>query len=130
MTIPVYRGRQKGQKNQFTMDVKEAVLEVYRMRGGPAGIAEWADQNPNDFYKLLGKLVPAEVKAEVKVSSIGSLLDEARSRRLAAQKVIDVDQSDITQPIRNPSRTEQQLTVLEHIITQSGINHDDDDLTD
>ena len=130
MKIPVYRGRQKGQRNQFTMDIKEAVLEVYRRRGGPAGIAEWADENPNEFYRLLGKLVPAEVKAEVKVSSIGSLLDEARSRRLAAQKVIDVDQSDIMQPSRNQSRTEQQLTVLEHIITQSGVNQDDDDLTD
>ena len=130
MKIPVYRGRQKGQRNLLSMDVKEAVLEVYRMRGGPAGIAAWADDNPNEFYRLLGKLVPAEIKAEVKVSSIGSLLDEARSRRLAMQKVIDVDQPDITQQVRNPSRTEQQLTVLEHIITQSGVNQDDDDLTD
>jgi hypothetical protein len=39
-------------------DVVESFTNAFQMIGGVDRLALWADQNPGDFYKLFGKLMP------------------------------------------------------------------------
>ena len=43
---------------------KENVIAVFTRLGGTAAMAEWARENPNDFYRLYGKLIPNQVTGE------------------------------------------------------------------
>ena len=54
------KGRPPGIPNVLKRDVKEALLSVFEQRGGAKGVADWADENPNEFYKACVKLIPAE----------------------------------------------------------------------
>ena len=54
------KGRPKGSPNALKRDVKEALLDVFEQRGGKEGVAAWANENPNEFYKACVKLIPAE----------------------------------------------------------------------
>jgi|TARA_R110002074_G_C12242801_1_gene639434 hypothetical protein len=61
-------GRPKG-KSQLT-SLKESFLEAYQRLGGTDGLCEWAeksDQNRGEFYKMVTKLLPREVKGEIAV---------------------------------------------------------------
>ncbi len=53
-------GRQKGSLNRVTAKFKEAVQIVYEDIGGHAAFAQWAKENPGDFYRICSKLIPAE----------------------------------------------------------------------
>ena len=53
-------GRAKGVPNKVTATAKENLLAVFTRLGGTAGMADWARENPTEFYKLYGKLIPAE----------------------------------------------------------------------
>ena len=51
-------GRQKGSLNKVTAKFKEAVQIVYEDIGGHAAFAQWAKENPGDFYRISSKLIP------------------------------------------------------------------------
>jgi len=53
-------GRQAGTPNKITTVFKDAVRIVYDEIGGHSAFAEWAKDNPGDFYKIASKLIPAE----------------------------------------------------------------------
>lgn len=55
------KGRPKGAKNKTTALVKEALSAVYKDRGGNKALLAWADENPTEFYKLWGRMLPQEV---------------------------------------------------------------------
>lgn len=53
-------GRQKGSLNKVTAKFKEAVQIVYDDIGGHAAFADWARENPSEFYRIAAKLIPSE----------------------------------------------------------------------
>ena len=62
-------GRPAGVKNKLTRTVKETVLEVFNeLQSDPKHSLEaFARKYPRDYYQIAAKLIPTEVKAEVRV---------------------------------------------------------------
>jgi hypothetical protein len=54
-------GRVKGTPNKVTKTFKDAVRTVYEDIGGNAAFAEWARENPGDFYRIASRLIPVEL---------------------------------------------------------------------
>jgi len=56
-------GRPKGVQNKFTVNLKDAFLEVFEGLGGAKGLLEWAktQRNRSEFYKIIAKMLPANV---------------------------------------------------------------------
>lgn len=56
------KGRPKGVLNKTTTQLKEAILEAATKAGGEEGLVGYlckqADQNPQSFLPLLGKVLP------------------------------------------------------------------------
>lgn len=40
--------------------MKLAFLEAFVKRGGVKALLEWSNENPSDFYRLCGRLLPQE----------------------------------------------------------------------
>ena len=57
----VSKGRAKGTPNKVTADVKAAILEAFEMAGGAAYLARIADEKPETFCALLGKVLPMTI---------------------------------------------------------------------
>lgn len=57
-------GRPRGRKQSFPtfQDIRKSVEEVFVARGGSAGLLAWSKEHPTEFYRLAGKLIPAEVQ--------------------------------------------------------------------
>jgi hypothetical protein len=53
-------GRKAGTPNRITKTFKDAVRAVYEDIGGNAAFAEWARENPGDFYRIASRLIPTE----------------------------------------------------------------------
>lgn len=56
-------GRQPGTPNKITAAFKDAVRCVYSDIGGDTAFAEWARENPTDFYRIAARLIPTEIAA-------------------------------------------------------------------
>ena len=54
-------GRQAGTPNKVTTAFKDAVRIVYEDIGGHKAFAEWARENPGDFYRIASRLIPTEI---------------------------------------------------------------------
>ncbi len=57
-------GRQKGTPNKATATAREAFQLAFDQIGGPQKLATWAEENPTEFYKLYGRLIPVDVNAK------------------------------------------------------------------
>lgn len=51
-------GRPKGTPNKFTASIRDAFREAFDRRGGVDALLAWADENPDEFYRLIGKMIP------------------------------------------------------------------------
>jgi hypothetical protein len=58
-------GRPKGVLNKNTKALKEMILGALDANGGEDYLAQQARENPNAFLTLLGKTLPADIKAEL-----------------------------------------------------------------
>jgi hypothetical protein len=58
-------GRPKGVPNKLTRTVKEAIEAAFEGVGGAQYLMEQAQQNPQAFMTLLGKIIPAQVQADL-----------------------------------------------------------------
>jgi len=58
-------GRKKGVPNKLTASVKEAIEAAFRGAGGAEYLMRQAEENPVAFMTLLGKIIPAQVQAEL-----------------------------------------------------------------
>ena len=54
-------GRPKGSQNKVNAAFKTALLLAFEEIGGVEALAAWAKENPTDFYKICGRLIPHEV---------------------------------------------------------------------
>jgi len=57
-------GRKKGTPNKTTASVKQALTLAFQGLGGVSALKSWAEDNPTEFYKLWGRLIPVEVSGE------------------------------------------------------------------
>lgn len=55
------KGRPKGSKNKITADVKAAILQAFDKVGGADYLARQAEENPQAFMTLVGKVMPTQV---------------------------------------------------------------------
>jgi hypothetical protein len=97
-------GRPKGAKNRITNDVRQVFHRVYDEMGahvvdektkkplsGHQAMLEWARDNPTEFYRLYGKMIPAtaELPADLHEDFIDELVFEDELPKL-------VDAKDVT----------------------------------
>lgn len=55
------KGRPKGSPNKTTIAVKQALIEAFEKMGGVDRLAEFAEEEPGEFYKLWVKILPQEI---------------------------------------------------------------------
>lgn len=53
-------GRKPGTPNKMSRTVKENVIEVFTKLGGVEHMAQWATENPTQFYNIYAKLMPTQ----------------------------------------------------------------------
>jgi hypothetical protein len=53
-------GRPRGSANKLTRAAKEAFGLAFEKLGGVKALAEWAEENRTEFYKLYARLIPTE----------------------------------------------------------------------
>jgi len=85
-------GRGRGSKNKFT-NIKEQFLAAYEDIGGLDALITWAKQpkNQTEFYKMLTKLFPKEIKAELKIGkSISEYSTEELVQLITEDKKADM----------------------------------------
>ena len=58
-------GRRKGSTNKLTRSVKEAIETAFQGVGGPEYLMRQAEQNPQAFMTLLGKIIPNQIQADL-----------------------------------------------------------------
>jgi len=86
-------GRPKGSKNKLT-NIKDEFLFAYEVIGGLGGLTAWAkkEENRTEFYKMLTRLFPREIKAEITVGrsvsefSVDELVEIVTGERAANGK--------------------------------------------
>jgi len=73
-------GRPKGSKNKLT-NIKDEFLFAYEVIGGLGGLTAWAkkEENRTEFYKMLTRLFPREIKGEI---TIGRSVSEFTTEEL------------------------------------------------
>lgn len=54
-------GRPKGVPNKLSMTVKDNVIAVFDAIGGAKTMADWAEGNQTEFFKLYSKLLPTDL---------------------------------------------------------------------
>jgi hypothetical protein len=59
-------GRKKGSTNKVTRDIRQAFLDAFDALQQEPGVnlVDWAKDQPTEFYRLSGKLIPAKVETE------------------------------------------------------------------
>jgi len=57
-------GRQVGTPNKVTSAFKDAIRFVYQDIGGHTAFAEWAKENPTEFYRIAARLIPTEMASQ------------------------------------------------------------------
>ncbi len=64
-------GRKKGVPNRH-VKFREALFEAFDKIGGIDTLVQWAKANQGDFYTLLIKALPKEVKADAFINTINA----------------------------------------------------------
>jgi len=67
-------GRVKGTPNKTTVMVKTAILKAFDKLGGVEWLVGVGRDDPKAFMILLAKVLPSEIKAEVKVEPDDNLV--------------------------------------------------------
>lgn len=58
-------GRPKGAANKITRDIRLAISQAFDKAGGVDYLVTQSRENPQAFMTLIGKIIPAEVKAQI-----------------------------------------------------------------
>ena len=57
---PKTGGRKKGTPNKLTVSARAAFQAAFDGLGGAKKLQEWAEKNPDEFYRLYARLIPVE----------------------------------------------------------------------
>lgn len=72
--LPKTGGRKKGAANKLTADLRTMILDSLDRAGGIAYLTKQAEEQPAAFIGLVGKVLPKEIKADVKVKVAPGML--------------------------------------------------------
>jgi hypothetical protein len=85
-------GRPKGTTNHFT-SLKDSFLEVFEKLGGTEGLLTWVksgNRNKAEFYRMVTKMLPANVSVEAKVKAdLGYEQAREIEKELEKEKAVD-----------------------------------------
>jgi len=70
-------GRPKGLPNRYTRAVKEAICDAFENLGGVPALVAWAKENPDEFYKLWGRMAPMQHDITSNGETLASLVAAA-----------------------------------------------------
>lgn len=87
-------GRKKGTKNKTTVAVKEGIMQAFQELGGVNYLVAVGKEDPKTFCSLLGKVIPAEINAELNLSgNVQIIVDTGITNRpplgIHKSKIID-----------------------------------------
>jgi len=88
------KGRPPGVPNKVTRVLKEAILEAFANKGGPAYLEKIADNDPRAFCALLGRVLPLEVSG----STDGQPLVLQVISGVPANRRVSDDGEDVDEP--------------------------------
>ena len=71
-------GRKKSIPNKLTATVKEAIEIAFKGVGGSEYLMRQAEENPQAFMTLLGKIIPQQVHNELTGANGGPIQNEVR----------------------------------------------------
>lgn len=79
-------GKPKGATNHLTRTVKEAVLDAFNELQSDKNhnLISFAKKHPRDFYAIAAKLIPTDIKAEVKTTE-KIVLEVVRTTNIAVK---------------------------------------------
>lgn len=69
-------GRTKGTPNKLTASIKESIEAAFTEVGGVKYLVAQANNNPNAFLVLLGKVLPKDVTIEANITTHEATIDE------------------------------------------------------
>lgn len=78
-------GRKKGVKNKITRKVSEVFEEAFERLGGADALVEFAADEPSEFYRLYGKMLPRQIDADI--TSNGQTLESPITAKDAAKLI-------------------------------------------
>ena len=68
-------GRQPGAVNKLNADVRDAIFNAFEKVGGQDYLVKVANEHPQVFCTLLGKILPKQVDMSVSADPIRDLMD-------------------------------------------------------
>lgn len=62
-------GKQKGTQNKLTTSVKDAFQLAFQdmQNDKNVNLLSWAKLNPTEFYRIASKLIPTDIRGDIKV---------------------------------------------------------------
>ena len=99
-------GRPKGVPNKFTT-LKDSFLNVYQELGGDKFLRKFAEENPKEYIRLLGTMLPKDIQTEVR---------QAITIAWANQAVEQIPDAEIIQaqlPDKTKDSTDSSANVME-----------------
>ncbi len=81
-------GRKAGTKNKTTQCMREAWTLAFDKIGGAEALADWAQKNRTDFYKLASKLIPQQITGDKDNPVIVELQNAAASVKEKFDRII------------------------------------------
>jgi len=60
-------GRQRGTPNKCTASVRAALEECFERIGGIEILAQWAQENQTEFYRIWSKILPRDLRIEADI---------------------------------------------------------------
>ena len=78
-------------KRLLTPEIKDGILEAFEQVGGVDYLAEIARYDPPTFCRLLAKLIPAEINADIRTTHT---LDLGKAMIEADQRVAMIEQNN------------------------------------
>jgi hypothetical protein len=74
--------------NRLTPEIKDGILQAFEQVGGVDYLVEIARRDPPTFCRLLGAIIPKEIKAEINTTHI---FDLGRAMLEADQRLVTID---------------------------------------
>lgn len=71
-------GRKAGVPNKMTASAKEAFSMAFDKIGGAKSLAEWAEKNRTEFYKLFARLIPVDVSVNTPMRLVVEFKDDSK----------------------------------------------------
>jgi translation initiation factor 2 alpha subunit (eIF-2alpha) len=87
------KGRPKGATNKLTKSIKEAIEAAFQGVGGPEYLMRQAEENPQAFMTLLGKIIPNQIQQTIS-NPDGSLKPTAADLQIAVLAALAKKHSD------------------------------------